>query len=248
MRLVLYSAIGLALAVPGAAMAAGDPPKDEKKVKVCHNGNTLEIDKSALQAHLAHGDTKGKCDKPEPTPTATPTPEPTATPTPEPTATPTPTPTPSPEPPIVIEGPPGPPGPPGFDGFPGPQGPPGFDGPAGPPGPTPRICRSVRDATWLLVVRNSVRVTNLRASFEGVRADVTRTTVRGRQAYRVNIELAGLQRGVYVGRVRYRIARRTGSTAGIFRNNTRVQYWRVCTGNPKGGIKEGLNRLSTTIL
>ena len=116
------------------------------------------------------------------------------------------------------------------------------------PVPPPRTCRSTRDATWLLVVRNSVRVTSLRASFEGVRARVTRTTVRGRRAYRVNIDLSGLQRGVYVGRVNYRIARTTGSTAGQFRNNTRVQYWRVCFGNPKDGLKEGLNRLTTTII
>lgn len=31
------------------------------KVKVCHNGNTLTIASPALNAHVAHGDTVGKC-------------------------------------------------------------------------------------------------------------------------------------------------------------------------------------------
>ena len=148
-------------------------------------------------------------------------------------------------------GPPGRDGLDGLDGLPGRNGLDGFDGrdgERGPRGPAATVCRSERDATWLLVVRNSVRVTNLRASFEGVRAPVRRLRVAGRVAYRVSIDASGLQRGVYVARVRYRIARTTGSTAGQFRNNTRVQYWRVCFGNPKDGLKEGLNRLTTTIL
>ena len=33
-----------------------------KKVYVCHNGNTLCISASAVQAHLAHGDVLGQCD------------------------------------------------------------------------------------------------------------------------------------------------------------------------------------------
>ena len=102
MKLVLCTAIGLVLAIPPAAALAGDPPKDEKQIKICHNGDTIKIDKSAWKAHKAHGDTKGKCGEPEPEPSPEPTPEPTATPTPEPTATPTPT------PPVVIEGPPRP--------------------------------------------------------------------------------------------------------------------------------------------
>lgn len=34
----------------------------EDKVYVCHDGKTLKIAESALDAHLDHGDTKGKCD------------------------------------------------------------------------------------------------------------------------------------------------------------------------------------------
>jgi hypothetical protein len=33
----------------------------EDKVTVCHNGKNLVISRSALQAHLAHGDTQGSC-------------------------------------------------------------------------------------------------------------------------------------------------------------------------------------------
>ena len=54
----------------------GDPPKDpgntqdkdnkgngngQEKVTVCHKGQTLEVAKPALQAHLDHGDTLGPC-------------------------------------------------------------------------------------------------------------------------------------------------------------------------------------------
>ena len=35
-----------------------------KKVKVCHKGKrTIRVSRSALPAHLAHGDTVGKCRK-----------------------------------------------------------------------------------------------------------------------------------------------------------------------------------------
>ena len=32
------------------------------KVTVCHNGEDLEVNVNALQAHLDHGDTEGSCD------------------------------------------------------------------------------------------------------------------------------------------------------------------------------------------
>lgn len=35
----------------------------DDKVKVCHNKNTIEVKASAVAAHLAHGDTLGKCVK-----------------------------------------------------------------------------------------------------------------------------------------------------------------------------------------
>ena len=52
-----------------------------EKITICHyppgdpgNPHTLIISKSALEAHLAHGDTIGPCEEPEPSPTPTPTP------------------------------------------------------------------------------------------------------------------------------------------------------------------------------
>jgi len=82
-------------------------------------------------------------------------------------------------------------------------------------------------------------VTNLRASFEGVRAPVTRSTRRGRQVFVVRIDMSGLQRGIYVARVRYRIDGR---------RSTRIHYFRPCVGNPKGGRREGPNRIEVTVL
>lgn len=32
-----------------------------KKVEVCHEGNTIEVDESAVPEHLEHGDTLGRC-------------------------------------------------------------------------------------------------------------------------------------------------------------------------------------------
>ena len=55
------------------ANLVGDPPKDngnaqdkendkkKEKVTICHKGQTLEVPKQALQAHLNHGDTLGPC-------------------------------------------------------------------------------------------------------------------------------------------------------------------------------------------
>ena len=43
-------------------IGAGPPDKDkDKKVTICHKGQTLEVAEPALQAHLNHGDTLGPC-------------------------------------------------------------------------------------------------------------------------------------------------------------------------------------------
>jgi ferric-dicitrate binding protein FerR (iron transport regulator) len=75
-----------------------------EKVLICHypsgdvtKGNTLEIDASAVDAHLAHGDQLGSC-PPAPAPTNTPVPQPTNTLVPAPTNTPVPAPTNTPVP------------------------------------------------------------------------------------------------------------------------------------------------------
>lgn len=46
----------------------GSGEEPEEKVTICHNGDTIEVDESAVPAHLAHGDTLGACEevKPEP--------------------------------------------------------------------------------------------------------------------------------------------------------------------------------------
>ena len=38
-----------------------DKDHDRKKVTICHKGHTLEVSRSAVQAHLGHGDTLGPC-------------------------------------------------------------------------------------------------------------------------------------------------------------------------------------------
>ena len=40
-----------------------DPPNKEnnKKITICHKGQTLEVPENAVQAHLNHGDTLGPC-------------------------------------------------------------------------------------------------------------------------------------------------------------------------------------------
>jgi hypothetical protein len=32
-----------------------------RKIVLCHNGNTIQVDQSSLSMHLAHGDTRGAC-------------------------------------------------------------------------------------------------------------------------------------------------------------------------------------------
>jgi hypothetical protein len=99
-------------------------------------------------------------------------------------------------------------------------------------------CTSKRGTHWALIVRRTVRVSGLRATFERKTAPVRRTTVRGRVAYVVTINMRGLRRGIYVARVRYRITAR-----GVTRRNTRIQYFRACYS--KG---DSPNRWTTTIL
>ena len=43
------------------APAPTSTPDSGGKVTLCHNGNTIEVDASAVDAHLNHGDTLGPC-------------------------------------------------------------------------------------------------------------------------------------------------------------------------------------------
>ena len=40
----------------------GAGPGQDKKISICHKGQTLELPEAAIQAHLNHGDTLGPCD------------------------------------------------------------------------------------------------------------------------------------------------------------------------------------------
>ena len=62
LRTLMISVLGLALvAGPALADKSGKEKKRGHKVEVCHNGNSIHIARSALPAHLAHGDTRGSC-------------------------------------------------------------------------------------------------------------------------------------------------------------------------------------------
>lgn len=62
------SAVAFALLVAvgsvgfGQAYGYGGSSGTRTKVEICHNGNTIVVAKSAVKAHLSHGDTQGKCD------------------------------------------------------------------------------------------------------------------------------------------------------------------------------------------
>jgi hypothetical protein len=60
-RKVLIAFLAVALFI-GVSAAGQD------KVTICHNGRTLEVSQSALQAHLNQGDTVGACTPPAPSP------------------------------------------------------------------------------------------------------------------------------------------------------------------------------------
>lgn len=66
--------------------------------------------------------------------------------------------------------------------------------------------------------------------------------MRGRPAYLVRIDLRGLPRGVYGGRIFYRAS----VNGRAFRRLTEVHLFRTCYGNPKGGQPTGLNRFPFT--
>ena len=48
----------------GRARRPRNPPKPDHKVKLCHNGHTIEVGLPALLPHLLHGDTLGACTAP----------------------------------------------------------------------------------------------------------------------------------------------------------------------------------------
>lgn len=108
----------------------------------------------------------------------------------------------------------------------------------------PPECRSTRKVEWLLVERSTVRITNLRATFENKKVAVhSHAPVKGRKAHLVKIDMTGLKRGIYVARVKYTINYLRGARRGTSRKWTKVHSYRACyskLGDP--------NQFTTTIL
>lgn len=59
-KLILAAGVLAASFMGQGAMADSDD--DKGKVSVCHNGRTVSINSSGLQAHLGHGDSMGSCE------------------------------------------------------------------------------------------------------------------------------------------------------------------------------------------
>jgi hypothetical protein len=57
----MLGALGLGSVASLSLLGANEAEAGKKRVKVCHNGQTIKIRKSKLKVHLAHGDTKGPC-------------------------------------------------------------------------------------------------------------------------------------------------------------------------------------------
>lgn len=64
-RLVAVSALG-GLVLAGASDADAKRKKNNKKITICHNGQTITVSKNAKKGHLKHGDTLGECPPPPP--------------------------------------------------------------------------------------------------------------------------------------------------------------------------------------
>ena len=59
-RSLLWAALTVGvMAVPTVDMGAAP---GQKKVRICHKGQTLEVAEPAVEAHLRHGDTLGPCE------------------------------------------------------------------------------------------------------------------------------------------------------------------------------------------
>lgn len=140
------------------------------------------------------------------------------------------------------QGPAGPAGPAGSDGATGPAGPAGPQGAPGTPGQVLVVSGGEAGGVLGEEAASSNRVAKLRikadrgdvvrglnVSLEGKRQKVRRLDAR---TWRAQVNLRGLERGVYVVRVTARV------------NGQKIlhkHYYRVLYGNPRGGIGESLN-------
>lgn len=224
------------LAVPASALATGgNDDNQDHKVKICHNGHTIEVDWHAAKAHAKHGDKWGECD-PDTKPPKHPCPEP-------------------------VPGEPGEDGEdgaPGLPGVPGADGAPGLPGATGPAGPTTTntvtvirevpvepaevVCVSKRIAKLNIFVGPGGKLRKLRTTFEGAKAKVKKVSSR---KWVMSVDMRGLTKGVYAARVTAEVKARGESG---YRKWFKVQKYRPCYGNPKGAKPESLNDAKTVRL
>jgi hypothetical protein len=241
-------AASLLIATPAVANGGGNHGGNDgdHKVTICHNGHTISIDRHAAKAHVKHGDTWGECEPgTQPPPPGHECPE-----TPPPgticiTCPPGPT---------GPQGPAGPAGTPGSStpGTPGTNGSTGATGQTGTPGLTREqiqslidersgpTCKSKRVASLGIFVKKGSKVTKLRTTFEGRKAKVVKRS-NGRE-YRMTVDMRGLPRGVYAARVTAVVDPPGPERA---RKWLKIQKFRPCYGNPKGGKAESLNDFKT---
>jgi hypothetical protein len=118
----------------------------------------------------------------------------------------------------------------------------GANGLRGPQGPAAPTCASQRVATWRIIVKRGHTISNLTAYFEGVRTTVRQGRLSGHTGYFVRIDLRGLSKGVYGGRIFYMVS--VNGHRAV--RNTQVHLFRTCYGNVRGGIAAGLNRIPYT--
>ena len=59
LKLAVVAVVGVLSVM--AFQSKTDAGAADKKVTICHKGQTLEVAESAVQAHLNHGDTLGPC-------------------------------------------------------------------------------------------------------------------------------------------------------------------------------------------
>ena len=63
---VLSAMLWIAVATCLVALSAGTASAQAHLIKICHHGETIEVDVHAVPAHLDHGDVLGTCGEPPP--------------------------------------------------------------------------------------------------------------------------------------------------------------------------------------
>jgi len=89
-----------------------------------------------------------------------------------------------------------------------------------------------------VIVRKTIRVSDVKFRFNGASAPFTRTrTPGGRRMFVVTIDMRGLAKDVYVARIRYQIVGRPTKFP-----RSKVHYYRTCGG------KDSMNAYTVTVI